>query len=129
LDLARGSRGEALKALTAAARDRPGDEEAQYYAGLALAESGIPSDRETAIQQLQFAVQADPRRSRAAVALGRLLEEKPSRREQAADLYRQVLQIAPSSAEAEEGLSRVQASLSQPDEAVYHQARSRQLRD
>ena len=51
------------------------------------------------------------------------------KRERAADLYRQVLQINPSCVEAEEGMARVQARLKQPEDALYHQARGRQLKD
>src|SRR5207244_13159507 len=54
LELACGDREAARAGLDQAARDQPGDEETQYYAGLA----DTASDREAAIEHFQLAAQA-----------------------------------------------------------------------
>jgi tetratricopeptide (TPR) repeat protein len=101
----------------------------RYYVGVVAARSGAAKDREAAIDQFQRAAQADPPDARAAVALGRILEARPGQRERAAALYRAALSLDPLSAQAEEGLVRVQTALNRPGDAIYHRARLCQLRD
>ncbi|HLQ24079.1 MAG TPA: tetratricopeptide repeat protein, partial [Gemmatimonadales bacterium] len=125
LELACGDREAARAGLDQAARDQPGDEETQYYAGLA----GAASDREAAMEHFQLAAQADPHSSRSRVAQARLLEAKSGQQERAVDLYREASAIAPSCVGAEEGLARMGAALKQPGEAIYHRARACQLQD
>jgi protein O-GlcNAc transferase len=128
LALALGEVAEARQWLAAAARDNPGEEEAQYYAGLAFL-AGPAADREQAIEYFKAATRADPHQPRAGVALGRLLFEMTGQPERAAEVYRRALSMDAQYMEAEEGLVRVRAVLKQPAEVVYHQARVRELMD
>lgn len=113
--------------LAAAARADPGNEEAQYYAGLAYSRSGDPAGTARATEYFKAATRADPRQARGGVELGRLLFEKAGEWERAAQVYRQALALDPRCLAAEEGLARVRAALKQPAEVAYHQARLREL--
>lgn len=128
LALALGDRPAAREVLTAVARQNPGDEEAQYYAGLAF-ESGAAADTAAALEHLKQATRDDPHRARAGVELGRLMFEKSGQWERAAEVYRQALSMDGRCLPAEEGLVRVRAALKQPGEVAYHQARVFELRD
>jgi tetratricopeptide (TPR) repeat protein len=115
--------------LATVARARPEAEEAQYFAGLAHTFSGTPGDRQAAIEFFKQATRADPHRARAGVELARLLYEKTGHLDRAAEVYRQALSIEPQSLTAEAGLARARTALGQTAEAVYHQARVRELED
>jgi tetratricopeptide (TPR) repeat protein len=128
LALALGDLPSAREELTAAARANPGDEEAQYHAGLAF-ESGAAPDTAAALEHFKQAVRADPHRARAGVELGRLLDEKSGKWEQAAEVYRRALSMDARFLPAEEGLVRVRTALKQPGEVAYHQARVSELKD
>jgi tetratricopeptide (TPR) repeat protein len=123
LALAMGDGAAAREDLAAAAASSPGDEAAQYHAGLAFAAGGAAADRLKAIEYFKQATRADPRSARAGVALGRLLYEEAGQGERAAEIYRRALQMDSRCREAEEGLARVLTALQQPEQAVYHQAR------
>src|SRR5207245_11699044 len=119
----------AREGLAAAARANPGDEETQYYAGLAYTGSGATADAATAIEHFKQATQDDPRKARAGVELGRLLYEKSGQWQRAADTYRRALSMDVRCVTAEEGLARVRTALKQPGEVVYRQARCCELKD
>jgi tetratricopeptide (TPR) repeat protein len=125
LALAAGDRAQAQEWLSEAARDNPADEPAQYYAGMAF----VDSNPEKAVEYFKAATQADPRQVRAGLVLARLLYEKSGQWERAADVYRQALKIEPQSRDAEAGLARALVAVKQTDQALYHQARVRELED
>src|SRR5207302_389499 len=93
LALALGDAAAEREELATAARESPGDEAAQYYAGLAYSGSGKAADTAKAIEYFKAATRADPHQSRAGVELGRLLYEKTGQWERAAAVYRQALSI------------------------------------
>jgi protein O-GlcNAc transferase len=97
----------------------PGLPEAQYYLGLALAQSGGPVDLNEAVSHFRRAVKEKPSFLMAYLELGKALL-KQGQLEQALEALQRALAIGPESPPVHYVLAQCYRRQSQPEKAQYH---------